>query len=237
MDAANAPTNLPTLEVFSDLACPWGYLASFRLGQLEAEWRGRVRLAWRCLSLEVVNSRGTSKYTLDQELPYLLQVEPDIPARPWRRAEWEYPVTMLPAFEALKCAEAQGEEAANAFNWAVRRAFFAESRCVSLRHILLDIAREAGLDVAQFTYDLDTGYYKHLVIKESERGWHMLKVKGSPTLVLPSGVQRPYPAIPELLWDAEERVVGIKPSEYPESDPLEVYRAILAEVAETAEEQ
>ena len=221
------PSELPTIEVFSDLHCPWGYLATFRLGQLEAEWSGRVRLAWRCLPLEVVNSRGTPKNTLDQELPYLLQVEPDIPARPWRRPEWEYPVTILPAFEALKCAEAQGDEAANAFNWAVRRAFFAESRCISLRHVLLDIAREAGLDVAQFLHDYDSGYYQHLVIEESERGWNILKVKGSPTLVLPNGEQRPYPAIPELLWDAEERVVGINASDYPEHEPLDVYRDLL----------
>jgi predicted DsbA family dithiol-disulfide isomerase len=223
------PSELPTIEVFSDLHCPWGYLAAFRLGQLQPEWSGSVRLAWRCLPLEVVDSRGTPKHTLDQEVPYLLQIEPDIPARPWRRAEWEYPVTLLPAFEALKCAEAQGDEAALAFNWAVRRAFFAESRCVSLRHILIDIAREAGLHLAAFVSDFDSGRYKHLVMEESDRGWNALKVAGSPTLVLPSGEQRPYPATPELLWDAEEHVIGIKPSDYPEGDPLDIYRAIIAE--------
>jgi len=222
-------SELPTIEMYSDIHCPWGYLAAFRLGQLELEWSGRVRFAWRCLPLEVVNSRGTPKNTLDQELPYLLQIEPGIPARPWRRPEWEYPVTMLPAFEALKCAEAQSDEAALVFNWAVRRAFFAESRCVSLRHVLIDIAREAGLDLACFVNDFDSGRYKHLVIEESDQGWNILKVKGSPTLVLPSGEQRPYPATPELLWDADEHVVGIKPSDYPEGDPLDAYRAIIAE--------
>ncbi len=224
-----APDKLPTIEVFSDLHCPWAYLATFRLLQLQPEWSGRVRMAWRCLPLEVVNSRGTPKNTIDQEVPYLLQIEPDIPARHWRRAEWEYPVTLLPAFEALKCAEAQGDDAALAFNWAVRRAFFAESRCVSLRHVLIDIAREAGLDLAAFVSDLDSGRYKHLVMQESDQGWNILKVKGSPTLVLPSGEQRPQPATPELLWDADEHIIGIKPSEYPEGDPLDIYRAILAE--------
>lgn len=218
---------LPTIEVFSDIHCPWGYLATFRLRQLEQEWQGRVRLAWRCLPLEVVNSRGTPKRIIDQELPYLLQVEPDIPARPWRRAEWEYPVTLLPAFEALKCAEAQGDQAAYTMNWALRRAFFAESRCISLRHVLIDIARESGLDVARFTDDFDSGRYKHLVMEESERGWNILKVNGSPTLVLPSGEQRPNPGTPELLWDADEQVVGFKAGDYPESDPLDIYRAIL----------
>jgi predicted DsbA family dithiol-disulfide isomerase len=223
------PSELPTIEVFSDLRCPWGYLAAFRLLQLQPAWSGRVHLAWRCLPLEVADSRGTPKHTIDQEVPYLLQIEPDIPARPWRRAEWEYPVTFLPAFEALKCVEAQGDEAALAFNWAVRRAFFAESRCVSLRHVLIDIVREAGLDLAAFIRDFDSGRYKHLVMEESDRGWNALKVPGSPTLVLPNGEQRPRPATPELLWDAEEHVVGIKPSDYPAGDPLDVYRAIFAE--------
>ncbi len=227
--ALDIPGPLPTIEVFSDIHCPWGYLATFRLRHLEPEWQGHVRFVWRCLPLEVVNNRGTPKHIVDQELPYLLQVEPDIPARPWRRADWEYPVTLLPAFEALKCAEAQGDEAAAAFNWAVRRAFFAESRCVSLRHVLIDIAREAGLDVVQFTNDFDSGRYKHLVMEESERGWHILGVKGSPTLVLPTGEQRPYPGIPELLWDANEHVIGIKPGAYPEGDSLDLYRAIIHE--------
>ncbi len=218
---------LPTIEVFSDIHCPWAYLATFRLRQLEPEWQGRIRLAWRCLPLEVVNSRGTPKRIIDQELPYLLQVEPDIPARPWRRAEWEYPVTLLPAFEALKCAQAQGDQAAYTMNWALRRAFFAESRCISLRHVLIDIARESGVDVARFTADFDSGRYKHLVMEESERGWNTLKVNGSPTLVLPSGEQHSNPGTPELLWDADEQVVGFKASEYPESDPLDIYRAIL----------
>jgi predicted DsbA family dithiol-disulfide isomerase len=220
---------LPTIEVYSDLHCPWGYLVTFRLLQLQRDWSGRVRLAWRCLPLEVVNSRSTPKLRVDQEVSYLLQLEPDIPARPWRRAEWEYPVTMLPAFEALKCAQAQGDEAALTFNWGVRRAFFAESRCISLRHVLIDIARESGLDLARFISDFDSGRQKHLVTEESDQGWNILKVKGSPTLVLPNGEQRPYPAVPELLWDAEEHVVGVKPSEYPEGDPLDIYRAIITE--------
>ncbi|HEY7358664.1 MAG TPA: DsbA family protein [Ktedonobacterales bacterium] len=223
------PTELPTIEVFSDVHCPWGYLAAFRLLHLQPEWSGRLRMAWRCLPLEVVNNRGTPKHTLDQEVPYLLQVEPDIPARAWRRPEWEYPVTALPAFEALKCAEAQGDDAALAYNWAVRRAFFAESRCTSLRHVLIDIARESGLDLAAFVSDFDSGRYKHLVLEESDQGWNALKVKGSPTLVLPNGEQRPYPATPELLWDAQEHVVGVKASEYPEGDPLDSYRAIFTE--------
>ncbi len=225
----NTFSELPTIEVFSDLLCPWGYLATFRLRQLEPEWQGRVRFAWRCLPLEVANNRGTPKNVVDQELPYLLQIEPDIPARPWRRADWEYPVTLLPAFEALKCAEAQGDEAALAFNWSVRRAFFADSRCVSLRHVLIDVAREAGLDLAQFVRDFDSGDYKYRVIAESDEGWNVLKIKGSPTLVLPSGEQRPYPATPELLWDAHEHVVGVRSNDYPEGDPLDVYRAIIAE--------
>jgi predicted DsbA family dithiol-disulfide isomerase len=221
--------DLPTIEVYSDLRCPWAFLTPFWLLQLQAEWSGRARLAWRCLPLEVLDNRGTPKNVLDQEVRYLLQVEPDIPSRPWRRAEWEYPATALPALEALKCAEAQGDEAALTFNWAVRRAFFAESRCISLRHVLIDIARESGLDLAAFVSSFDSGRYKHLVMEESDQGWNVLKVSGSPTLILPSGEQRPHPAIPELLWDTEEHVVGVKPSDYPESDPLDIYRSIIAE--------
>jgi hypothetical protein len=39
-----------------------------------------------------------------------------------------------------------------------------------------------------------------------------------------------------LLWDADEHVIGIKPGEYPESDPLNSYRAIIAEALSQSEQ-
>jgi hypothetical protein len=120
-------------------------------------------------------------------------------------------VTFWPAFEALACAQAQSHVAGFAMSWALRHAFFAESRSPALRHELLAIAREvatqADLDVERFEHDWDSGRYKASVIADSGRGWHELKVNGSPTFVLPDGRQVSGPASGEVDIDEERGVV------------------------------
>lgn len=68
--------------------------------------------------------------------------EPGILYQPWHRPLSERPVTMWSAFEAVKCAERQSLELADELDWAIRTAFFAESRCISMRDVLLDLAEK-----------------------------------------------------------------------------------------------
>ena len=57
---------------------------------------------------------------------------------------------MLPAMEAVQAAKEQGLAASEALDRGLRRAFWGESRCVSLRHVILEVASETdGLDLAQ----------------------------------------------------------------------------------------
>lgn len=135
---------LPTVEIYPDIQCPWTYLAVYRLRTVWPEYAGRVRLVWRALSLEYVNAQGAPKPTLDAEIALIAQIEPALPLQRWSRPGWQWPVTCWPAFEALACAQAQGREAGDTMNWAVRRAFFAENRSSALRHELLAIAREVA---------------------------------------------------------------------------------------------
>ena len=89
------------------------------------------------------------------------------------------------------------------------------------------VAAEAGLDLARFEEDWDGGRYKASVIADSRRGWHALKVGGSPTFVLPSGRQITSPAAGDADIN-EER--GIVRSYTPyEGDPLAAFRALLDE--------
>lgn len=221
--------DLPTIEIYSDIQCPWTYLALYRLRTVWPAYAGRVRVAWRALSLEYVNAQGTSKPTLDAETGLIARIEPALPLRRWSRPDWQWPVTCWPAFEALACAQAQGHDAAFAMSWALRQAFFAESRSLALRHELLaiarDVATETELDVDRFEREWDSGRYKASVIAESRRGWHELRVNGSPTFVLPDGRQVSDLASGEADIDEEQGVVR---SYVPfEGDPLAVFRALL----------
>jgi predicted DsbA family dithiol-disulfide isomerase len=221
----------PTIEIYSDIHCPWTYLAIYRLRLVWPEYAGRVRLAWRALSLEYINRQGAPKPLLEVELDLIRTIEPRLPIQPWRRPEWQWPVTFWPAFEALACAQAQSHDAAYALSWALRHAFFAESRSPALRHELLAIAEgvaaEARLDLARFEEDWDSGRHKAGVIADSRRGWHTLKVGGSPTFVLPNGRQISGPASGDADIDEERAVVrGYTPYE---GDPLAAFRALLDE--------
>src|SRR5688572_18498660 len=98
-----AGQNGPVAVAFwADLSCPYAYLAHHRFRRVLPEFAGRVALAHKSLALEYVNRQPTPKPDLDLETPILALDEPDLPYRPWRAPASEWPVTILPAFEAVK---------------------------------------------------------------------------------------------------------------------------------------
>ena len=220
-----------TIDLYSDVHCPYAYVTTYRLRKLRGEYQGRVVIAYKSLSLEYVNKRPTPKVVLDNETPLLMLEEPDIPYQPWGRPASEWPVTMWPAFEAIKCAERQSPELAAELDWAIRAAFFADSRCISMRHVLFELAEQSGLDMRRFADDFDNGATKRQVLAEAQAGWEQLKVEGSPTFVLPSGKQISYPALPKIELDEQRhgRVVSVEPAPCHGQDCLDALRAIFDE--------
>lgn len=227
-------SDLPRVAFYADLACPYAYIAAFRLRKLRNEYRGRLIVAHKSLALEYVNRQPTPKPVLDSECPLLMTVEPDLPWEPWHAPLSEWPVTLWPAFEAVKCAERQGVELADELAWAIRTAFFVDSRCVSMRNVLFDLAERVGLSMSRFIEDFDSGWAKPQVIQETRDGWERLKVPGSPTLVLPSGRQIGDAAdlgLPEVEVDERRygRVMGWRPAPCTGDACLARYREILDE--------
>jgi predicted DsbA family dithiol-disulfide isomerase len=206
----------------------------YRLRKIWPEYWGRVRIQFRSLSLELKNKQPTPKRIVDQEFLLMVRQEPELPIAAWRGRDWEYVPTFLPAFEAEKAAAEQGEEAAWTFSWLVRKAFFHESRTVCMRFILADVAREAGLDVDRFLADWDSGRFRRQVIEESHRGWEELKVRGSPTFVLPSGKQVWNPGAIGVEWGPQYSVKKITPADCPNGDCLQVFRDMLNETIAVA---
>jgi predicted DsbA family dithiol-disulfide isomerase len=219
------------LAFYADLTCPYAYLAAFRLRMLREEYRERIVIAHKCLALEYVNRVPTPKRLLDAELPLLMLEEPDIPYRPWDAPESEWPVTVWPAFEAVKCAERQSAALADELAWAIRVAFFAERRCISMRHVVFELAEQVGLDLARFADDFDGGAAKRRVVEEARDGWERLRVAGSPTFVLPSGKQVSGLGLPELHIDEAHgcKLTGVTPAPCRGAACLDLYRAMLDE--------
>ncbi len=225
------------IAMYADLACPYAYVSAYRLRKLHNEYRGTVVIVHKSLALEYVNREPTPKPLLELELPVLVQEEPGIPYQPWQRPESEWPVTMWPAFEAIKCAERQSLELADALDWALRTALFAESRCISMRHVLFDLAEHVGVEMGRFAEDFDRGVMKYQVLAEAQEGWERLHAAGSPTFVLPSGKQISNVGLPDIVLDPHQPgSVLVTPALGPRQDCLEIFRQMFAEAQQSSKQ-
>ena len=190
--------------VFADIGCPWAHVAMHRLHETRTRLGldDRVVFDVRAFPLEHFNGQPTPKKTLDAEIPVTGALEPDAGWQMWQRPEHEYPVTMLPALEAVYAAKEQGPRLAEQLDRALRRGFFGESRNVSMRHEILDVAaRVPGLDVDALAAALDDGRARAALaadraIAEGD------EVNGSPHLFLPGGEDAHNPGI-EMHWEGE----------------------------------
>jgi predicted DsbA family dithiol-disulfide isomerase len=178
-----------------------------RLHTVMDEYKGRVRLRVRPFPLEVAGGEAAPRAILAQEWWLAALQEPAAAFAPYQGDDW--PTTTLPAFDAAWCAFQQGEAAGYDFDLRVRRAFFAQSRNIGRREVLLEIAREAGLDLPIFTRALDSGAARAAALEEARLGRERYGVRGTPTVMLEDGTKLRHPiAFPKM---RKHTVVGVMP--------------------------
>ncbi len=123
----------------------------------------------------------------------------------------EWPTTTLPAFEAAWCANLQGEAVGHEFDLRIRRAFFAEGRNIGQREVMLELAREAGLDMQHFTRHYNNGEARQAVLQEGRLGRERYNVRGTPTLMLDDGTKLRHPIAYPNIQDGKIVSVGHLP--------------------------
>jgi predicted DsbA family dithiol-disulfide isomerase len=193
-----------TIVVFADLACPWAHVAVYRLHATRARlgFQGKVLLDARAFPLELINEQATPKRILDAEIPVVGGLEPDAGWQMWQRPVEEWPVTTLLAMEAVEAAKEQGLKASEDLDRALRLALFAESRTVSLRHEILDVAATCeGVDVGTLKDALIEGRARPAIERQLDIS-RSNAVEGSPHLFLPDGTNVHNPGI-ERHWEGE----------------------------------
>lgn len=223
------------IVVFADIACPWAHVAVYRLHETRARLGldDRVVFDMRAFALEIVNRRPTPKRVLDAEVPVAGALEPGAGWQMWQRPDSEYAVTTLPALEAVYAAKEQGLGVAEALDSALRRAFFGESRNVSMRHEILDVAATVpGLDVGALSRVLDDGRARSVLsadrsVAESD------DVAGSPHLFLPGGEHVHNPGI-EMHWEGEH---GDGFPVVDKDDPVVYERLVRAAAADASQRE
>jgi predicted DsbA family dithiol-disulfide isomerase len=193
-----------TLAIWSDLGCPWSHAVVWRLHDARRRLglEGRVAFDHHAFPLELFNSEPTPRWHIDVEAPVVRRLAPNAGWQPWSAPDSTWPVTLLPAMEAVQAAKLQSPAAAERLDRGLRRALFGESRCISLRHVILEVANETdAVDVAALATALDDGRARPLLMAD----WAVARtdeVRGSAHVFAPDGTNDQNPGI-EIGWAAD----------------------------------
>jgi predicted DsbA family dithiol-disulfide isomerase len=169
-----------TISVWSDLYCPWSHVALWRLWEARRRLglTDRVRFDHRVFPLELFNSEPTPYRTIAAEVPVCASLAPRAGWQVWQAPLSEWPVTTLPAMEAVQAAKDQSLEASE-----------------ELRHVVLEVANETGaVDVAALARALDEGRARRRIADD----WAEARregVRGSPHLYFPDGSDAHNPGV------------------------------------------
>lgn len=158
----------------------------------------------RAFPLEVYGGGPPDRKELELEIWLAALQEPEAVFKPFGD---EWPTTTLPAFEAAWCAFQQGESIGRDFSLRIRRAFFAEGRNIGKREVMLDIVREANLDMDHFTRFFNNGETRAAVLEEGKLGKEKFGVHGTPTIMLSDGTKFRHPmAYPKI---QDDKIVSV----------------------------
>jgi predicted DsbA family dithiol-disulfide isomerase len=186
-----------TIQVWSDLGCPWSHVVVWRLHDARRRLglEGSVRFDHHAFPLELFNSEPTPRWHIDVEAPVAGALAPRAGWQPWSAPDSTWPVTLLPPMEAVQAGKLQSLEASEALDRGLRRALYGESRCISLRHVILEVANETdALDVAALAAAIDDGRARQQLLDD----WRVAQtdeVRGSAHVFAPDGANEQNPGI------------------------------------------
>lgn len=179
-----------------------------RLNRIEPEYRDRVRVVPKAFPLEVYGGGPPDRKELELEIWLAAIQEPMAEFRPFG-SDW--PLTTLPAFDAALAAFQQGEEAGRKYDLRIRQAFFVEGRNIGRPDVLIDLAREIGLDLDHFTRMFYRQETRDAVLAEGKLGHERYQVRGTPTMMLEDGTRLRFPAGYPKIQDGKIISVGKAP--------------------------
>jgi predicted DsbA family dithiol-disulfide isomerase len=204
-----------TLDVWSDVLCPWCYVAAVRLVRLNDEPGAHMRLRWHSYLLQpqprAKPLESFRRYTDRWFAPSgPASFAPDVEFRRWN--DETPPSHSVPPAMAVHATAAFGDAAQTAFRLALLRAYFVDHRDVAARDVVLDVAAAVGIGAGALGERLRArGRELHdAVFADHDAGTDRYGITAVPTVVVNE-------ALP---------VRG--------AQPVETYRRILARATERA---
>ena len=156
------------VDVYFDYACPYADSAARWVDELNKQIGDEVQFTFKFFPLEQVNAPADV-----EEAIWDLPRENRSPARH--------------SMQAGAAALQQGNEAFDAFVLELMKLKHSEGKDHGKRASILEAAQRAGLNMEQFTEDLDDDELLDIVREHYESGVAEHGVFGTPTFVFPSG--------------------------------------------------
>jgi predicted DsbA family dithiol-disulfide isomerase len=185
-----------TVVMFGDVMCGWATLALHRLYQARSAVGpdSAFTVDLQLFLLEDVNHMALNTKIIELEKPVIGALAEELEFKGWQGHPSEYPVTSLPANEAVQAAKAQSATAAEQLDMALRLAFWRDSQCISMRHVILDVAQDCdAVDVDQLKEAIDDGRARGPMLHTYFR--HADDVQGSPHFFFADGSDEHNPGI------------------------------------------
>ena len=199
-----------TIDVVSDVVCPWCYLGEKRLDEALSEESGPVVVRWRPYQLDPTIPAGGLDRTEYMEKKFgksgrlqsahenLTRLGAEVGV-PFAFDKIKRSPNTLDAHRLIRWAAAAGVQAEVADR--LFKAYFVEGRDIGDRGVLMDIAGECGLDAGQVEKLLADGADTDLVREEIEQAQAM-GVSGVPFFIFGGRVGVPGAQEPSVLRQA-----------------------------------
>lgn len=199
------------ISVWSDIGCPWAMLAVHTLREAAAATERQLVLDHRAFPLEMYNRRPTPKLVIDAEVVAIAGLVPEVGLLLWEEDPSTYPVSTLPALEAVQVAKDDrvgGLSVSTELDAALRRAMYTEQRCISILSEVENVAANIeGLDIDAFVESLHRGDGRRAVTEQ----WHASKadeIQGSPQILTSHGLTLHNPGV-DYAWTAPPQDGGV----------------------------
>jgi predicted DsbA family dithiol-disulfide isomerase len=215
-----------TVDIWSDIHCPWAYVAVHRLRQARDTHGLDVVFAPRAWPLEWVNRRGTPRDIVTTETAVLAGHEPEL-FNAYAGESW--PSTFLPAFELVAVARRlYGVRAAEDVDFALRQAFFRDGVDVSIRAGLADaLVIAGGLNADVVPAEVEAAWLHtnpRADVADDFRASDDLPIQGSPQIFWPDGSTTHNPGMTDHRWRGGLVYIG-------HTEPGEAERLLLTHTA------
>jgi predicted DsbA family dithiol-disulfide isomerase len=218
-----------TLAVWSDLGCPWSHAVLWRLhdARRSLDLEDRVRFDHHAFPLELFNSEPTPRGLRDAEWPVAAGLAPRAGWQAWSAPDHAWPVTLLPPMEAVQAAKLQSLEASDELDRGLRRALWGESRCISMRHVILEVAAECeAVDLGELAAALDDGRARRSLFDD----WSIARtdeVHGSAHVFAPDGTNAQNPGL-TIGWTDDGAGGGVATVDVHDPDAIDGFIRLAA---------